>query len=154
MRADSSWSTSTRGGVIVRSSQKAKLKVKTEICASMALFFFLLLLLLISDSFRRMLKFVVDLTTTIEPSNMHAQSILTIYFYEYFPMKREEKFHLSCISWSDVNMFIQCPKCFVLSMVLCSHERLHSTCVNWKTIALVEKITKTDTLIFSYANVK
>lgn len=101
-----------------------------------------------------MLKFVVDLTTTIEPSNMHAQSILTIYFFEYFPMKREEKFHLSCISWSDVNMFIQCPKCFVLSMVLCSHERLHSTCVNWKTIALVEKITKTDTLIFSYANVK
>lgn len=101
-----------------------------------------------------MLKFVVDLTTTIEPSNMHAQSILTIYFFEYFPMKREEKFHLSCISWSDVNMSIQCPKCFVLSMVLCSHERLHSTCVNWKTIALVEKITKTDTLIFSYANVK
>lgn len=36
------------GRVIIRSSQKVKLKVKTEICASMGLFFFFYLFLIAS----------------------------------------------------------------------------------------------------------
>lgn len=87
--------------------------------------------------------YVVNLATAIELSCMHAQSInFNNLLSNIFSNEKGRKFHLTCISWSDMNIFIQFHKCLYWLSCYCSNEWPHSTCANCKTIASAEKTNK------------
>lgn len=96
--------------------------------------------------------YVVDLTTAIELSSIHRPDRLNILLLIYFPLKRKEHFSWHVSPGLMRTYLYSLPR--VLYRVCVAMSDVHSTCVNDKTIALAGKKTKTDTLIFSYANVK
>lgn len=98
--------------------------------------------------------YVVNLATAIELSCMHAQSInFNNLLSNIFSNEKGRKFHLTCISWSDgTYLYSFTSVCIGYRVIVAMSDRIPPV-QTVKQLPRPKKLTKIDTLIFSYANV-